>query len=123
MLRKTILGLALTLAVLATGVGPAQAGGWESINDRSGHSRVTVRAWTRGYNQVAFTADHAGTRISVDITVDCADGYHFDNTWNDGGRRFVFRLRGLADNGRCNHTFRARANDSFPRLDLTVWGR
>jgi len=123
MLRKSILVLALTLVVFVTGAGPAQAGGWDLISDRNGHGRVTLRAWTRNYPQVAFTANHGGTRISVDITVDCADGYHFDDTWTDGGRRFVFRLRGLADNGRCNHTFRVRANDSFPRLELAVWAR
>ncbi len=123
MLRKTILVLALTLVAFVTGARPAQAGGWDLIADESGHGRVMVRAWTRNYPQVAFTANHAQTMISVDITVNCADGYHFDNTWTDGGERFVFRLRGLANNGRCNQTFRVQANDSFPRLDLAVWAR
>ena len=123
MLGKTILVLALTLVVFVTGAGPAQAGGWDLIGDLSGHGRVSMRAWTRNYPQVAFTANHAGTRISVDIRVDCADGYHFDHTWTDGDGRFVFRLGGLAHNGRCNHTFRVQANDSFPRLELAVLAR
>jgi hypothetical protein len=56
MLRKTILVLALTLVVFVMGAGPAQAGGWELVNDRSGHGRVTVRGWTRDFGQVAFIA-------------------------------------------------------------------
>ena len=121
MLRRNAVVLALAGALLITGTGVAQA--WDLIHDRSGYGRVTLRAWTRNYNQVAFIADHAGTRVDVEVVVDCRDGYHFENGWSDGGSRFRFILRGLGDNGRCNHTFKVFANDTEPFLSLALYAR
>jgi hypothetical protein len=121
MMRRPLLVLCLAFALLVVGAGIAQA--WDLVADRSGYGRVTLRAWTRNYGQVAFVADHAGTRVSVAIVVDCRNGDHFDNTWSDGGRRFRFILRGLGGSGRCNHTFRVLANDSFPQLSLAIYAR
>jgi hypothetical protein len=124
-MRKKVLvaAMALGFAVMSTGVAQAGGGSWDLIHDRQGHGRVTLRAWTRNYNQVAFVADHAGTRIDVSIVVNCRNGDHYDNTWSDGGRRFRFILGGLGNSGRCNHTFRVVAADSFPEVDLTLWAR
>jgi len=121
MLRRKVLVAVVTLVVFLVGTGTAQA--WDLIADRSGHGRVTLRAWTRNYNQVAFVANHAGTRVDVSIVVDCRNGDHYDNTWSDGGGRFRFVLGGLGNSGRCNHTFRVVANDSFPDLYLAVAAR
>jgi hypothetical protein len=120
-MRKKALVVAMALGFFVMSTGTAQA--WDLIHDRQGYGHVTLRAWTRGYNQVAFVADHAGTRISVSVVVDCRNGDHYDNTWSDGGRRFRFVLNGLGNSGRCNHTLRVNANDSFPLLDLALWAR
>jgi hypothetical protein len=117
-MRKKVLVVAMALAFFVMSTGTAQA--WDLIHEKQGNGRVTLRAWTRNYNQVAFVADHAGTRIDVAIVVNCRNGDHFDNTWSDGGRRFRFVLRGLGNSGRCNHTFRVVAADSFPDLDLLL---
>ena len=121
MLRRKVLVAVVTLVVFMVGTGTAQA--WDLIADRDGHGRVTLRAWTRNYNQVAFVANHSGTRVDVAIVVDCRNGDHYDNTWSDGGGRFRFVLGGLGNSGRCNHTFRVVANDSFPDLYLAVAAR
>lgn len=94
-----------------------------------GHDRHETRPrlgdapWTKNYNQVAFVADHKGTRIHIDITIDCRDGYQFDNTWSDGGKRFRYIKYHLGKHGRCNHTFKVTANDSFPTVYLSVYAR
>ncbi|MGZ8584234.1 MAG: hypothetical protein ACXWXQ_00215, partial [Actinomycetota bacterium] len=121
MLRKKVLVALVALVVFVMGSGTAQA--WDLIADRSGHGRVTLRAWTRNYNQVAFVANHSGTRVSVAIEVNCRNGDQFENTWSDGGGRFRYTLGGLGNSGRCNHTFRVVANDSFPDLYLAVAAR
>ena len=121
MLRKKVLVALVALVVFVMGSGTAQA--WDLIADRSGNGRVTLRAWTRNYNQVAFVADHAGTRVDVSLVVNCRNGDHFDNTWDDGGRRFRFILNGLGGSGRCNHTFRVVPASSFPDLYLAVLAR
>lgn len=123
MLRRKLLVVVMTAALFLVGSGTAQAQAWDLVHSKSGYGKVTLRAWTKNYNQVAFVADHAGTRVSVTVIVDCADGSHFDNTWSDGGSRFRFILRGLGDNGRCNHTFRVVAKKAWPELDLAVWAR
>jgi hypothetical protein len=124
MVRKFLLVSVIVSVLLVMVAQTAMAGGgWDLIHDRSGHGRVTLRAWTRGYNQVAFVSDHAGTRIDVEVVVNCRNGDHFENTWSDGGRRFRFILRGLSNSGRCNHTFRVSANDSFPPLYLALYAR
>jgi hypothetical protein len=123
MLRRSVLALVLVISTLGAVSAPAQAGGWDYINDRSGYGHVLLRAWTRNYAQVAFVADHAGTRIAVSVRVDCRDGYHFEDSWSDGGRRFRFILGGLRDNGRCNHSFRVDGNDPNDRLDLAIYAR
>lgn len=124
MVRKTVL-VSVIVSVLLVMVAQAAVagGGWDLIHDRNGNGRVTLRAWTRNYSQVAFVADHAGTRIDVEVVVDCRNGDHFENTWSDGGRRFRFILRGLGNSGRCNHTFKVFANDSFPPLYLALFAR
>lgn len=121
MLRRKVLVAVVTLAVFLVGTGTAQA--WDLIADRSGHGRVTLRAWTQNYNQVAFVANHAGTRIDVAVVVDCRNGDHYENTWSDGGGRFRFVLGGLGNSGRCNHTFRVVARSSFPDLYLVIAAR
>lgn len=121
MLRRKVLVAVVTLVVFLVGTGTAQA--WDLIADRSGNGRVSLRAWTRNYNQVAFVATHSGTRVDVAIVVDCRNGDHYENTWSDGGGRFRFVLGGLGNSGRCNHTFRVVANDSFPDLYLAVAAR
>lgn len=121
MLRRKVLVLLTAGALLLMGTGTAYA--WDLIHSKSGYGRVTLRAWTKNYNQVAFVADHAGTRVSVSITVDCQSGDYFSDTWKDGGTRFRFILRGLGNSGRCDHTFRVVAKKPLPRLDLAVYGR
>ena len=121
MLRKTLLVAAMSVAILSISAETALA--WDLIHDKTGHGRVVLRAWTRNYNQVAFVADHAGTRVDVDVVVDCRDGYHFEDEWSDGGNRFRFILGGLGDNGRCNHLFILDASDSSPELSLVLYAR
>lgn len=121
MLRRKVLVVAMAFGLLAVGALPAHA--WDFIADKSGNGRVTLRAWTRNYNQVAFIADHAGTRIDVEITVDCRNGDHYDNTWSDGGSRFRFVLGGLGNSGRCNHTFKVVGRSAVPDLYLSFWAR
>jgi hypothetical protein len=121
MLRKKLLVVAVMVVVFLMGTGTAQA--WDLIHSRSGHGRVALHAWTQNYNQVAFVADHTGTRLDVAIVVDCRNGDHYDNTWSDGGGRFRFVLGGLGNSGRCNHTFRVEARSSFPDVSLAVYAR
>ena len=121
MLRRMLVIAVVTVVVLLTTTGTAWA--WDLINDKSGHGRVTLRGWTRNYNQVAFIADHAGTRVDVAIIVDCRNGDHFEDTWSDGGGRFRFILGRLGNSGRCNHVFKVDANDSFPLLSLALYAR
>lgn len=120
-MRKKLLVVAMAIGLFVAGTGTAQA--WDLIHDKSGHGSVTLRAWTKNYNQVAFVADHAGTRIDVTIRVRCGSGYSYDNSWSDGGDRFRFVLRGLGNEGRCTHTFRVDARKSGPELYLTLWAR
>jgi hypothetical protein len=121
MLRKRLLVGAMTVGLVLAGSGTAYA--WDLIASKSGDDLVTLRAWTRNYNQVAFVADHAGTRVDVKIVVDCRNGYHFDDTWIDGGERFRFILGGLGNSGRCNHTFRVDGRSATAELDLTIYAR
>jgi len=121
MLRKNLLVVAMTIGLTMTGSGTALA--WDLIATKSGQDVVTLRAWTRNYNQVAFVADHAGTRVSIKIVVECRNGDSFVDTWSDGGERFRFVLRGLGDSGRCEHTFKVDARADDPQLDLGVYAR
>jgi hypothetical protein len=121
MLRKTVLVLAISAGLVFASSGTALA--WDSIAQKSGHGRVTLRAWTKNYNQVAFVANHKGTRVHVALTIDCRDGYHYDNTWNDGGTTFRLVRYGLGNHGRCNHTFQVVPNSSFPLISLWVYAR
>jgi hypothetical protein len=121
MLRKSLLVAVISIALVILTAGAALA--WDLIADKSGNGNTTLRAWTRNYNQVAFVADHAGTRVDVSLVVNCRNGDHFDNTWDDGGGRFRFILRGLGGSGRCNHTFRVFPASSFPDLYLAVLAR
>ena len=121
MKRRILLTAAMAVGLFAMGTGTAQA--WDLIADKFGNDRVTLRAWTRNYNQVAFVADHAGTRIAVSVEITCRNGDFYENTWSDGGGRFRIVLRGLGNSGRCNHTFKVDANDSFPDLALAVYAR
>lgn len=123
MLRKKLLAAAMAVGLFVVGTGTAQAGGWDFIHDKDGYSRVTLRAWTRGYQQVAFVSDHVGTRIDVSLSVRCQNGDTYDNTWSDGGRRFRFVLGGLGNSRRCNHVLRVVANDPFDYLYLSVYAR
>jgi hypothetical protein len=121
MLRRKLLVGALSLGLLVTMPGVAQA--WDLIHDKSGFDRVVLRAWTRNYNQIAYVAEHAGTRISVQVKVECGSGATFSDTWSDGGERFRFILRGLGDEGRCNHTFTVDARKDDVQLDLALFAR
>lgn len=121
MWRKSLLAMLMAVGLFCMGTGTAHA--WDFVADKDGNDRVTLRAWTRNYNQVAFVANHGGTRVDVDLVVDCRSGYHYENTWSDGGDRFRFILRGLGNDGRCNHTFRVDARSSFPDLYLVISAR
>lgn len=121
MLRRTLLVGAMVSGLVFTGSGTALA--WDLIASKSGDDVVTLRTWTRGYNQVAFVADHAGTRVSVKIVVECRNGDFFSDTWSDGGERFRFVLGGLGNSGRCEQTFKVDARASTPQLDLAVFAR
>jgi hypothetical protein len=118
MLRKMLLVVVMATGLFIFASGTASA--WDIIADKSGHGTVTLRSWTIRYNQVAFVASHAGTQVDVSLVVNCRNGDHYDNTWNDGGRTFRFILHGLGNSGRCNHTFRVAAHDSFPEISLVV---
>src|SRR5918911_2689846 len=104
MLRRVLLAAAIVVGLLTLTAQTAFA--WDFVADKYGYGRTTLRTWTRGYGQVAFVADHAGTRVSVAITIDCRNGDHYDNTWNDGGQRFRVVVRRLPQRGRCNQTFK-----------------
>ncbi len=121
MLRKKLLVGLLTAGLFLVSTGTAQA--WDLIHERSGYDRVTLRAWTRNYNQVAYVADHQGTRINVEITVTCANGDYFQDTWSDGGSRFRFILRGLGNSRRCDHVFKVDARKSWVQVDLALYAR
>lgn len=121
MLRRMLLAGLMAFGLVATTAGAAQA--WDLIHSRSGYDRVALRAWTRNYNQVAYVADHAGTRIRVTITVTCNNGDFFQDSWVDGGERFRFILRGLGDSGRCDHVFKVDARRSDVRVDLALYAR
>lgn len=121
MLRKKLLVAVMTAGLFLVGTGTAQA--WDLIHERHGYDRVTLRAWTRGYNQVAFIADHGGTRIDVEVTVTCANGDFFQDTWSDGGSRFRFVLGGLGNSRRCDHVFKVDGRKSWVALDLYFYAR
>lgn len=121
MLRRSVLVCAMAFGLAITSSGTALA--WDLIATKSGHDVVTLRTWTRGYNQVAFVADHAGTRVSVKIVVECRNGDFFSDTWSDGGARFRFVLGGLGNSGRCEQTFKVDARSNVPQLDLTTYAR
>jgi hypothetical protein len=121
MLRRKLLVAVMALGLFLVGTGTAQA--WDLIHDRSGFGRVTLRAWTRNYSQVAFVADHAGTKVNVWVDIKCRNGDTYSNNWTDGGNRFRVIVRGLRNSGRCVHTFRVVAKKSFRELDLALWAR
>ena len=121
MLRRKLLVAAMALGIVLVGSGTAYA--WDHITSKSGHDLVTLRAWTRNYNQVAYIVDHGGTRVHVSIKVDCRNGDHFDNTWTDGGQRFRFVLSGLGNSGRCEHTFKVDGKAPAADLDLALFAR
>lgn len=121
MRRKHLLVGAMVAGLFLTGTGTAQA--WDLIHSRSGYDRVTVRAWTRDYNQVAFVADHVGTRIDVSIKVVCANGDTYENTWSDAGSRFRFVLGGLGNSRRCDHTFKVDGRNPSAELTLALFAR
>ncbi len=121
MLRRKLIVAVLTAGLFLVGTGTAQA--WDLVHSKGGYGAVTLRAWTKNYNQVAYVADHAGTRISVAVKVVCANGDTYQNTWSDGGSRFRFILGGLGNSGRCNHTLRVVGKKPGVYLDLAVWAR
>src|SRR5262245_18845132 len=123
MLRRVGIVSAVVLALLAVSASAAQAGGWDQITDRSGQGAVTLRGWTRNYNQVAYVADHPGTRVSVSVSVSCRNGDTFDRSWTDGGSHFRFILRGLAHSRTCNHRFHVEANSGGAQLNLVLYAR
>lgn len=118
--RRWLVGL-LTAALFLVGTGTAQA--WDLVNDRHGYDRVTLRAWTKDYNQVAYVADHAGTKVNVQITVSCANGDTFSDSWVDGGSRFRFILGGLGNSRHCDHVFKVDARKDRVVLDLYLYAR
>ncbi len=119
--RKSLLVIVMALGLFVTATGTAQA--WDLIAHKTGHGHVALHAWTRNYNQVAFVAQHTGTRVNVAIVVDCRNGDHFDKTWSDGGGKFRFVLRRLGNSGRCDHTFKLDASSSSHELSLAVVAR
>lgn len=121
MRRKKLLVIVLAIGLSVLGAGTAQA--WELIKDKRGDGRIGLHTWTRDWNKVAFVIAHPGTRIQVTINVDCWDGYHFEHSFLDGGKRFAHVIGGLGDNRRCNHTMRVVPNRSTAQLWLVVWAR
>jgi hypothetical protein len=121
MLRRKLLVSLMVAGLFVAGTGTAQA--WDLIHDKTGYDRVTLRAWTRNYNQVAYVADHSGTRIDVSVKVTCANGDTFEQTWSDGGDRFRFILRGLGNSRRCDHVFKVDARRSDVQVSLALWAR
>lgn len=121
MLRKSLLVVVMAFGLVAMTAGTALA--WDLIADKSGIGSETLRAWTRNYSQVAFVADHPGTRVDVSLTIDCRNGDHYDNTWSDGGNRFRFVLGGMNNSGRCDHTFKVVPNDSGEDVSLAIYAR
>jgi hypothetical protein len=115
------LAAAVVVGVFATGTGTAAA--WDLIHEKSGIGSVTLRAWTRGYDEVAYVADHPGTRVDVSVVVNCRNGDSYDQTFTDGGGRFRLVLNGMRNSGRCNHTFKVVARRSSAELDLFVAAR
>ena len=120
-MRRSILAISMAIGFFILGTGVAQA--WDLVHDRSGTDRVVVRAWTRNYNQVAYVADHAGTRVDVFVRVTCNNGDTFTDTWVDGGQRFRFVLSGLGNSGRCDHVFRVDGRNANVVMDLALYAR
>ena len=123
MFRRATFVAILTVALLVVSAGAAQAGGWDLITDRSGHGAVTLRGWTRNYSQVAFVAEHPGSRVQVYVSTECRNGDTFDRNWTDGGSRFRFILRGLRNSRTCNHRFRVVSNQGGSDLYLALYAR
>ena len=111
------------VALMATSTGAAHAGGWDLIGGRSGQGAVTLRAWTRNYDAVAFVADHPGTTVRVVVTMECRNGDTFHRRMGDPDNPFRFVLRGLADSRRCDHRFRVEANHAGSLLELRLYAR
>jgi hypothetical protein len=74
----------VAVALIAIGTGAAYAGGWDLIGSNSGQGAVTLRAWTRNYNTVAFVADHPGTAVRAIVSVKCRNGDTFTEGWLTG---------------------------------------
>jgi hypothetical protein len=113
----------VAVALIAIGTGAAYAGGWDLIGSNSGQGAVTLRAWTRNYNTVAFVADHPGTAVRAIVSVKCRNGdtFHRRMADRDDALRIVFH--GLADNRRCDHRFRVVANHAGSLLELRLYAR
>ncbi len=92
------------------------------IVDKDDYDQVTIHAWTRNYNQVAYVADHGGTKVHVAI-VNCRNRDHFDKTWTDGGKRFRHILGGLGISGKCIHTFKVDGANGAVELHLALYAR
>jgi hypothetical protein len=120
MARKTFLAAALVVGLLVLSAGPAMA--WDLVNSRTGFGRVTVRGWTNRYNQVAFVANHPGSRVNVRITTRCNSGASYNQTFVDGGGRFRKVTYRWGDEGRCNHTFHL-TNRSGDRVEAFIYAR
>jgi hypothetical protein len=123
MLGRKLVVVLLTAVLFLAGTGMAQAANWDLVHTKTGYVRVTLRAWTKNYNQTAYVANHAGTRISVSVDVRCKNGDWFSKKWTDGGPRFRFVLGGLGNSGRCDHVFRVVAKKLTVPLMLSLWAR
>jgi hypothetical protein len=121
MRRRIVLVAAMALALLLVGADSALA--WDLIADKSGTGSTTLRSWTRRYNQVAFVADHPGTRIDVSVSVSCNNGDHYHHSWVDGGARFRFILSGMNHSGRCSHELEVEPHDASETVHLAVYAR
>jgi hypothetical protein len=113
----------VAVALIAIGTGAAYAGGWDLIGSNSGQGAVTLRAWTRNYNTVAFVADHPGTAVRAIVSVKCRNGDTFHRRMADRGDALRIVFHGLADNRRCDHRFRVVANHAGSLLELRLYAR
>lgn len=121
MLRKGLLVVVMAFGLVVAMAGTALA--WDLVADKSGIGSTTLRVWTRNYAQVAYVADHPGTRVDVSVTVSCRNGDTFSDSWVDGGNRFRFVLSGMNNSGRCDHVFKVVPHESNEDVSLAVYAR
>ena len=122
MVKKGAVAAALVVGLLVFSAVPAFA--WTLIADKTHFGTTTLKTWTHGYSQVAFFSRHAGTHVSVRVTVNCrGNNNDYSNSWQDGGAKFRAVVRGLLPAGRCYETFREVPRNPGHQLYLATFAR